>query len=72
MGWLVFSITNIFQFLMFSYSSSSGGDDGRGGGDDGRGGGDDGRGDDGGCLHPQMLAGFRLWDLRQTVTLLPQ
>jgi hypothetical protein len=46
---------------MFSCSSSSGDDDGRGG--DGRGGdgrGDDGRGDDGGCLRPQMLAGFRL------------
>jgi hypothetical protein len=52
MGRLIFSITNVFQLLMFSCSSSSGrGDDGRG---------DDGRGDDGGCLRPQMLAGFRL------------
>ena len=63
MGRLIFSITNVFQLLMFSCSSSSGGGD-DGGGDDGGGddgGGDDGRGgDDGGCLRPQMLAGFRL------------
>jgi hypothetical protein len=32
MGWLVFSSANVFQFLMLSCSSSSGGDDGRGGG----------------------------------------
>ena len=66
MGRLIFSITNVFQLLMFGCSSSSGGDDGGGddgGGDDGGGddgGGDDGGGDDGGCLRPQMLAGFRL------------
>ena len=56
MGRLILSITNVFQLLMFSYSSSSGGgddDDDDGGGD---GGGDD---DDGGCLRLRMLIGFR-------------
>jgi hypothetical protein len=58
-------------------SCSSGDDDGdRGGDDDGdRGGDDDGdRGgdDDGDRLRLQMLAGFQLLDLTQTVILLPQ
>ena len=50
-------------------SCSSGDDDGdRGGDDDGDRGGDD----DGDRLRLQMLAGFQLLDLTQTVILLPQ
>ena len=50
-------------------SCSSGDDDGdRGGDDDGDCGGDD----DGDRLRLQMLAGFQLLDLTQTVILLPQ
>jgi len=59
MGWLVFSITTIFQLLrvQFSYSMLIGG-------------GGDGGGGDG--LRLQLLAGFQLLDLMQTVTLLLQ
>jgi len=47
---LVFSSTNVFQFLKLCCSSSNGGDGGDGG-------------DGGGCsndVHLQMLAGFQL------------
>jgi len=59
MGWLVFSITTIFQLLrvQFSYSMLIDG------------GGDDGGGDG---LRLRLLAGFQLLDLMQTVTLLLQ
>ena len=58
---MVFSITDVFQFLNLCCSSSSGGDgdgDGDGGGGDG-----DGDGDGGGCsndVHLQILVGYQL------------
>ena len=69
MGWLV--ILSVFDVQL----CSSGGGDDDGGGDDG--GGDDGGrrndgGGGGGRLRLQMLAGFQLLDLMQTVILLPQ